>query len=213
MTTRTFQFYGQGWGPTTAEITVTLAGQTIYSGPIPTIPQKPSFVEPVFLFTASALDVTDQGAFAMTVKPTVGGVIMSQIYANYVAVPNPIYTPEQWAIVTDPSKQAESYAIISSLANPPFSSAEVDVLNSSSSTDAEKNAILAAHGVQYITSTGPTGFEDLFWQGDCRTNVTIDGVPQYTPQPRPDGYAGDWSWAVNNNSVLAYDLNLDAGLE
>jgi hypothetical protein len=213
MTTRTFQFYGQGWGPTTAEITVTLAGQTIYSGPIPTVPQKPSPVVPVFLFTASVLDVTDQGTFAMTVQPTVGEVFMSQIFANYVAVQNPIYTPEQWAIITDPSKQAESHEIISSLAQPPFSPAEVDVLNSSTSTDAEQNAILVAHGVQYMTSTGSDGFEDLFWQGDCRTNVTINGVPQQTPQPRPDGYTGDWSWAVNNNSVLAYDLNLDPGLE
>lgn len=217
MTTRTFQFYGQGWGSTTAEITVTLAGQTVYSGPIPTVPEKPvttpGVFNPVLLFSVSTLAVSDQGGFTMTVQPTVGNVIMSQIYANYVPVPNPIYSPEQWAIITDPSKQAESYGIISSLATPAFSSAEIDVLNSSTSTDTERNAILEAHGVQYMVSTGPSVFEDLFWQGDCRTNVTIDGVAQTTPQPRPDGYVGDWNWVVNNNSILQYTLNINIGLE
>jgi hypothetical protein len=215
MTTRTLNFYGQGWGPTTAEITVTLAGQTVYQGPIPTIPEQPptNHFEAKLLFSVTTLDVTDQGAFLMTVTPTVGNVVMSTILTNYVPVPNPVYSPEQWEIVTDPAKSQESYAIITSLANPPFSEAELAVLVDPNSTNQERDAILAAHGVEYMVSSESDGFYDLFWQGDCRTNVTINDVPQATPDPRPDGLAGDWVWVVYNNSLLSYTLNLDAGLE
>jgi hypothetical protein len=106
MTARTFQFYGQGWGSQTAEITVTLAGQTLYSGPIPTIPNQPfPLIDSVLLFSASALDVSDQGEFNVSVTPTVGNVDLGTILTNYVAIANPIYTPEQWAIVTDPAQE------------------------------------------------------------------------------------------------------------
>lgn len=49
-------------------------------------------------------------------------------------------------------------------------------------------------------------------QGDCRSNVMIDGVAQ---QGRPEGspLAGSWWWLVHQGSTLAYDVNVVAGLE
>lgn len=214
MTARTFQFYGQGWGQQTAEITVTLAGQTLFSGPIPTVPEQPvPLTNPVLLFSASALDVSDQGAFSMTVTPTVGNVEWVKILTNYVSVANPIYTPEQWAIITDPAQQQESYAIINSLASPPFSASELGVLQDPNSTEEEKNAILAAHGVSYMVSTGPAGFSSYFWPGDCRTNVTIDGAPGPAPVPRPEDAIGDWNYSVYTDRTLSCTFNINAGLE
>lgn len=214
MTARTFQFYGQGWGPQTAEITVTLAGQTLYSGFIPTVPDQPvPLVDPVLLFSASALDVSDQGTFNVTVTPTVGNVAMGTILTNYVAIANPIYTPEQWTIVTDPAQEQQGYDIINSLASPPFSPSELGVLQDPASTVEEKNAILAAHGVAYTVSTGADEFSDCFWQGDCRSNLTIDGVPVSAPIPRPDELTGDWVWSINTGQLCTFTFNMNAGLE
>ena len=214
MTKRTIQFYGQGLSPDTVEITVTLQGQTVFSGSVFTaLDILPADELPV-LFSINTLDVADQGSFPITVTPTVGNVIMSSVLANYTLVINPIFTPAQWEIITDPNKSAETKEIISSLANPPFSEAEQEILNNPETPQSEKDAIFAAHGVSYTVSSGADGFTDDFWEGDSRTNVTINGVvPAEPPTPRPENLEGDWGYLVPNNQTMAFDLNVIAGVE
>jgi hypothetical protein len=214
MTQRTIQFYGQGLGENPAEITVTFQGQTVFSGPVPTAPSILSpESEQFLLFSVNALDVTDAGSFAVTVTPTVESVVMSYVLANYTLIINPVYTWEQWEIITDSSKQDQALEIISSLATPPFTEAELAVLTNPDSTIEERDAILEAHGVAYTLSTGADGFSDDFWQGDSRANVTLDGVPEPTPEPRPAGEEGDWGYVVPSGKVIAFDLNVEAGVE
>lgn len=214
MTQRTIQFYGQGLGSATAEITVTLQGQTVFSGPVSTAPDiLPPDQIPV-LFSLNNFAVTDQGSFPITITPTVGDVVVSKVLANYTLIINPVYTWDQWEIITDPSQQEQALEIISSLANPPFSEAELAVLVDPNTTQAERDAILAAHGVSYTVNTGADGFSDDFWEGDSRTNVTIDGqVPFEPPTPRPDNFEGDWGYVVPNDQVMTFDFNLTAGVE
>ena len=214
MAKRTVQFYGQGLGPDTTEITVTFQGQTVFSGPVPTFLGILPPEEIPVLFSINDLDVTDQGSFAVTVTPTAQEVIVSKVLANYTLIINPIYSWEQWEIITDSSKQEQALAIISSLANPPFTDAEIEILVNPDSTQQERDAILEAHGVSYTVSTGPTGFSDDFWDGDSRTNVTINGeTPPEPPTPRPDNLQGDWGYLVPNNEIMAFDFNIEAGLE
>lgn len=214
MTKRTIQFYGQGLGSGTAEITVTFQGQTVYSGPVPTAPTILAPNNQYLLFSVSTLEVADQGSFPVTVTPTVEDVNMTYVLANYTRIINPIFTPEQWEIITDPSKQDETKEIISSLANPLFSEAEQEVLDNPETPQSEKDAILAAHAVSYTVSTGADGFSDNFWEGDSRTNVTINGEAlPYPPVPRPENFQGDWPYPVPNNQTMTFDLNLEAGIE
>lgn len=214
MTKRTIQFYGQGWGVNTTEITATFQGQTVYTGPVPTFSDVLPQNEMPVLFSVDSLDVTDQGAFAVTITPTSGDLVVSYVLANYTLIINPIYSWEQWEIITDSSKQAQALEIISSLANPPFSDAEIEILVNPESTQQERDAILAAHGVSYTVSTGPTGFSVAIWDSDSRTNVTINGeVPIAPPVPRPANLQGDWVYYVLANQPMAFDLNIVAGLE
>jgi len=212
MTTRTFQFYGQGWGPETTEITVTLNGQTIFSGAIPTVPERPptapGTLTPVLLFTGGEIDTAITGAFPMTVTVTAGNVIMCDIMGNYILVPNPIYTSAEWAVVTDPNQPEAAQAIIVSKANPPFSAEQIAVLDTYALWSPEAQALCAEHQCELYVS-GPAYFSDAIYDGDSRTNVIINGVPQTTPDPRPDGLGGDWFWEVPTNQVMAFDLNIN----
>lgn len=49
-------------------------------------------------------------------------------------------------------------------------------------------------------------------QGDARGNVTIDGIAQ-TDHPAGTPLTGTWWWTVNSGSVLAYDVQVDAGID
>ena len=211
MTTRTFQFYGQGWGSETAEITVTLNGQTIFSGAIPTVPERPPItpgaLDPVLLFTGGEIDTTQTGLFPMTVTATKGNVVMCEVLGNYVLVPNPIYTPEQWAVVTDWTQPEAAQVIIVSKANPAFTAEEIDVLDNYALYSPEAQAICAEHQCELYVS-GPEYFSAAFNNGDSRYDVVIDGVPQTTPEPRPEGLGGDWYWEVETNQTMTYNLNI-----
>lgn len=215
MTTRTFQFYGQGYGPETAEITVDFNGQNIYQGPIPTVPSRPltgpEFFTPVLLFTGGEIDVEDTGTFPLTVTVTAGNLILADMLSNYVPVPNPVFSPQQFAVLGDPTKEAESFEIIKSLANPPFTADELAQLENLSASSFVVEEIRNQHGVTTFIG-GADHFSSDFWPSDSRSNVAIDGVLQLTPDPRPAGLTGDWSYDVLTNQVLTCQVNVLPGI-
>lgn len=215
MTNRTLQFWGQGYGSTPATVTVSLGGTTIYTGEVPTIdaPRTP-WPDQALLFTAGEIPVEFSGSIPMTYTVNSGTVVFAWIYENYIPVTNPIFTPEQLAILTDPTTtRTEALAIVEPLATPPFSSAELAVLEDPSTPDSEFAAILTAHGVNLWISGGPSYFNSNFWPGDCRENVIIDGVPQSTPIPRPEELSGDWFWELSQGSTLVCDFVTNSGME
>lgn len=218
MTNRTIQFIGQGFGATTVNISVTANDEVIYSGPVNTLNQPlPRTQWPldncVTLFTLD-VPVDYAGNLPMTISVNSGyGIKFVEVYANYVLIPNPVYTPEQFATITAPDWDTpEAVNIITSLATPPLTSAEIAVLEDPNSTQSECDAILATHGVGLYVSGGSSVYTDSFFLGDSRSNVSLDGKPCVTPNPRPPGYEGDWTWSVPVDSVLSYDLNINAGI-
>lgn len=218
MTNRTIQFYGAAYGSAPVSITATANGNTVFSGTVNTLnePFPTAWPDPAqftVLFTMEA-PVSFSGAIPMTVTVNSGdGVAMAHVRANYVYIPNPIYSSEQWATISANPQSAESLAIQTSLANPPFNQTEIDTLSNPSTTQTQYYTILNAHGLIPYIMGGPGNFNASFWDSDCRSVVTIDGNPVEPPTPRPPEYLGDWTYLVPVNSTLAYNLNINAGIE
>ena len=216
MTNRTIQFYGQGFGITAVEISVTVNGSQVFDGPVstldqpmPSIPQWP-LDQSEILFSIE-VPVEFQGTVPMEIAVNSGsGILFMTELANYVPVPNPIYTPEQFAIITSPNSGQQGLDIIVSLANPPFTQEEIDILINPDSPEAEQRALLAAHNVSIYVSSGDQEFGDNFWPGDSRTNVSLNGIPLVAD--RLSGFIGDWTWPVPVSSTLAFTLNINAGI-
>jgi hypothetical protein len=103
--------------------------------------------------------------------------------------------------------------IVEPLANPPFSADEIAFISNPASDYAIVKDVLQSHGVLPYIKNGPSIFTTGFSDGDCRSNVTIDGEPQVVPVPRPDGKTGDWGWTVNQSSVLACNIDIVTGQE
>jgi hypothetical protein len=216
MTNRTIQFYGQGFGTTAAEISVTANGSQVFDGPVSTLdqpmPSNPRWpLDQSEILFSIEVPVEFQGTVPMEITVNSGsGILFMAEFANYVPVPNPVYTPEQFAIVTSPDSGQEGLDIIASLANPPFTQEEIDILANPNTPEAEYRALLAIHNVSIYVSSGDQEFGDNFWPGDSRTNVTINGIPGSAD--RLPGESGDWIWPVSVASTIAFTLNIDAGL-
>lgn len=87
---RTVQFFGQGYGPTPANIVVKMDDSVIFSGPIPTIDQIGFNTAPedqVLLFTCE-LPIDFEGFKPMTIEVLEGTVVFAHIYANHCFQPN-----------------------------------------------------------------------------------------------------------------------------
>lgn len=215
MANRTFKFYGSGYGPTPTNITAIFAGTTIFSGDIPTMNTSTiSLGDSVFLFQGGEVPVDFQGAVPMEITVNSGTAFFVTVEANYAISPNPVFTAEQYALLIDPTTPAEvQLSIVEPLATPPFSADEIAFISNPESDYAIVEDVLQAHGVLPYIKNGPDTFTTGFSDGDCRSNVTIDGEPQVVPVPRPDGKTGDWGWTVNQSSVLACDIDIMAGQE
>jgi hypothetical protein len=211
MTTRTLKFYGRGYGATPASISVTQNGINVYTGEVTTINAPiTEWPDQIVLFT-SETTVDFNGTIPMSVEVTNGSVVFAWITGNYCSMLNPVYSTEQLEILQSPtSTDAEKLAVYSAAAVPPFSPEEIAALETG--TVAENNIIIASHNASIYISSGPDNFDTIF-NGDERSNVSIDGIPQNTPTPRPEGQNGTWFWQVTSGSTLTYDLNVNAGRE
>jgi len=211
MTTRTLKFYGRGYGETPAAISVTQNGVNVYTGEVTTInAPRTDWPDQVVLFT-SETTVDFTGTIPMSVEVTNGTVVFAWITGNYCMIPNPVYNSAQLEILQSPtSTKEEKIAVYSAVAVPPFSSEELAILETG--TALETNAVLESHNAMVMISSGSDGYS-LIYSGDERSSVEIDGVLQSTPDPRPGDQTGTWFWSVDQDSVLTYDLNVLAGKE
>jgi hypothetical protein len=214
MTIRTVKIQGLAYGTVPAEITVTANGNTVFSGAVSTLDQPPptlpdySLPDTVTLFTFE-IDQTFVGQIPMTCEVTQGLVIFGEILANYSAISNPVYTPEQIAVLKNPATTIqEQVAIFTPLANPPLSQADIDTLLDPNVALATYNEILAAHNLSPELSSGADGYTKID-DTDPRSNVQINGVaqtPDYTDLP------GAWWWPISSGSTLAYNLDVDPAI-
>jgi hypothetical protein len=212
MANRTVRILGQGYGNNPAEITVTANGNTVFSGSISTlnepVPALPNFALSNSMVTLCSFE-TDQaftGQIPMICQVTQGSAIFAQIYANYVRILNPVYSTEQYSIITNSATtNAERTVIWTELANPPLSQPEIETLATADIGQTQTATILAAHNLSYTVSSGADTFGPIA-NAEPRSNVVINGVAQTTD---PGELPGAWFWIVNSGSTLAYDLEVD----
>jgi hypothetical protein len=220
MTTRTFQFYGRGYseGAFPVSITVTFNDIVIYDGEIPTLEYAPInySTDPVLLFTGGEVPVDFSGTVPMTITLHNGArALIGTVYSNYVQIPNPVFTPEQYATITSPAgtRNDEKLGIYTSLANPPMTQEDIDLLTNQSAPAMEIKTMLATHGILPLVSGGADHWDTSFFTSDCRTDITINQVPQSVTDFRSEDKSGHWNWVIDAGDVMTYNLNVQAGQE
>lgn len=217
MTNRTFKFYGKGYAPDPVSITATANGNVVFSGTVPTVneplpyPDESTAGFEVLFSMDMPLAVT--GLIPMSVQVTAGGeapdsgICFGGTQVNYGYIPNPVYSSAQYQVMQTAPRSAEALNIITTLANPAFSTEEIATLSDPATTDAVFDQMLGQHGIAVNIMGGASNFSHSFTpEGDSRTNVTLDGTPMTTPNPRPAGKTGNWIWKVPTGSTLAFDL-------
>ncbi len=211
MANRTVQIRGQGYGTSPAQITVTANGNTVFSGtiatvdqPLPALPNKAIHLDEILC--TFEIDLAFTGQIPMTCVVNSGTVIFAEIFANYAHMPNPVYTPEQIATLTNPdTTQSDRVAIYTQVANPPLSQQDIDTLLDPAATLQQKNTILVAHNCRPYISSGASGYGRID-DTDSRSSVTIDGTAQ---TPDHGEWPGTWWWTILTGSSLAYQLDVD----
>jgi hypothetical protein len=211
MAIRTVQILGQGYGANPAEITVTASGNTVFSGTVSTVdqllPALPNLeIDLNSVLCTFEIDTAFVGEIPMTCAVSTGTVIFAQIYANYVTISNPVYTPAQIATLDNPdTTQADRVAIYTQVAVPALSPADIDVLLDPASTLEQKDAILVAHNCMIYISSGASGYGPID-NTDPRSSVVINGTAQ---TPDHGELPGAWWWAINTGSTMTYQLQVD----
>lgn len=220
MANRTIQFFGNGYAPTGTDpitISATLNGNVVYTGTIPTAYTSEIdrlAADQVILFTCE-LPVTFAGTVPMSISldsPVGVEAYFSQVVANYSLIPNPMYTESQFSTLANPTTTtAEKIAIYTAVTVTPLSAAEITILETG--TDVEIKAVLDAHDLRLLVSSGATSFTSLNNVTDSRTNVVINGEAQ----TRADTPSGQWGWLVafpaEESGLFTCDLTIVAGKE
>jgi hypothetical protein len=209
MTNRTIQFFGQGYGTTAITANVQLNGNTVFTGEIPTVDQS------VSVFPLDQVDIFNFELPLDTVGPVSVAILFTgaetvyveQVLANYVApIANPVYTPQQLAILSNSSTpQAEKLPIFESAANPPLTNADILVLQNG--TPEERAPVLKEHNLQLMLPD-PDQFVSLPLI-QAKTNVVINAIGVEPSDDSP----GEWGWQVpliDGTGTMSFDLLLPA---
>jgi hypothetical protein len=211
MPIRTVQIQGQGYGSTPAQITVTARGNTVFSGTVDTVNQPVLSLPNAEINLTNVLctfeiDTAFVGEIPMTCAVSAGTVIFSNIYANYVQIPNPVYTLAQRRTVISPdTTQADRVAMYTQVAVPALSQADIDILMDPATTPEQYNAIVVAHNCTTHIPSGASGYGPIV-NTDPRNSVVINGTPQ---TPDHGELAGAWWWTINAGSTMTYQLTVD----
>lgn len=130
MTTRTFVQQGQGYGATPVNITVKIDGNTIFSGPVPTVDAPPPTLPNLDLQITSNLytwtnDVSYSGqqTFELTVND--GSLLLTKSFANYT----PIYDEATGNITPGNESTYASFfyeMVDGVIINDPFTNEQID---------------------------------------------------------------------------------------
>lgn len=197
MTIRQFKFTGSV-NSGTASGTITINGIQVFSGDF----SNSDVIATGSIDADDALAVDQEILLPTVVTVTSGTINVALTQWDYGVVYNPVYTPEQIAVLSDPSTtSSEKLAIISPLATPSLSSADITVLESTDPADvALQQEILKTHGIA-LEIQDPTVFDYGFTEAKdyCnRTNVLLDGV-------EPEGANTNIGLLVTTGQTLTYD--------
>ena len=218
MTTRTVQFWGQGYSTppaagltlTPCTITATVSGNVVFSGAIPTTESSDILRLPTdqtILFTFEIPLVTTGSAYTVPVSLDITGddLYLEQITANYCKVNNPVFTSEQITILNDPATTPEqSIVIYEPVANPPLTPEEVTYL--STTPYPASYPTLVAHNLTTTITSGSSEYGSIVSNSDsndARSNVVITNATYSSSPPpdiRPPESDGTWGWEIETAS-------------
>lgn len=208
MANRTLQFYGQGYGVSDASIVVTLDGNTVFTGAVPTIntaETTKTAEQQVLLFTTT-VDTSVFGVKPMTVQATAGKVVLAQTTADFAIGRNPAYTDAQLAIVNDPDATNEVKIAVYQAVAPSMTTEDLAVLQNSATTDVvARRAILAKYNI--IPDSTGEGVFGIVSFADPKSNVKLNGIPETKIDGQP---AGEYFWEISAPDTLSYDLSINA---
>ena len=100
MTNRTIRVYGQGFGPTEVEISVTANGSQVFNGPVstvdqPLVPLQWPLEQSEILFSME-VPVEFQGTMPIEITVNSGsGILLQKMSINYVRLPNNVSSGAQ----------------------------------------------------------------------------------------------------------------------
>jgi hypothetical protein len=236
MTNRTIYVIGQGYSPTPVSVVATVDGNVVHNGTITTVDEDINVsrlpgnteLQQQMQATKTALfsiekAVEFDGSALVNIEVSGGPVWFGAVMSNYLLDPhlNPVLTPEQQAIATNPdSTVAEVQQVQIDIANPPFSAEEIAIIQSVTEFpySPEVQAIINAHNARLnCQSSGADGFGRLpdfvGTDDDTWTSVTINGEAQPI---NPDAYdpplTGTWWWVLYPGDVFVGTLRIVAGV-
>jgi hypothetical protein len=239
MANRTLQFYGYAYGSTPVQLNAHINGQVVFSGPVSTIdtpiPPPPSDMTsaPVlFSVENSALVPTEfSGSLPMTVSVATGtGVVLGEIYCNYMPTGNVVVTDEvtmenssiSGTTLTVGSVTSGTITIGQSIADDAGTIVDGTVITAGSGSTWTVNisqtvaSTTIQGGIEIPVPGDAATFVDCFdgipanseGTPDSRSSVAIDGVTQVPPAPASEG---QWTWIVPQGSTIACNLNISQG--
>lgn len=207
MTTRTIRTLGRGYGLEPAEISVQVAGITVYRGTVPTYDEWPGDygAQPEETLFDFEIDLDQHGTIPMQYHVATGRVVFGRINGNYVRKINPVFTSQQVLILQDLSLTLEQRMTELALAaTSPFTTEEFALLVSEQPSDQAARATLIANRGLLLFVAGGSDHFGAMCQGDARSNVRLDGRMLSRPADPP----GTWSWLVDQGQILEFDVNI-----
>lgn len=213
MPNRTIQVLGNGYGSDTCNATCIFDGNLVFSGPIPTL----NLTEPLLLANEQSIlfsfeiSAETHGTFPVSITFENGDFgFVEAITSNYGPVENPIFTTEQYQLLSDVNTTpAQRIEICSPLANPPFTSEELAILETGNQAQFEQ--IMKSRGLTVQISGGPSIFLPCS-RAQAKNNIFINGVSFTIPNPLPPGIVGEWGYQVpiiNNSGTTTFDLAIN----
>jgi len=199
MLVKSLIFMGRVTSDTDVSMTVTMANQIVFNGTVVAVDNKSSST----LFQTE-IPINCLNIVPMTVAVSSGTIIMDQILINQTLVSNERYSFFQLALLQHANWE-ETIDIMLTVADPPFSQSELNLLRSQNPEDRDKQTqLINAH--QCALEMPDPDVWGIIPINDPRENVRLNGILQI-PQRRP-GQDGTWHWTVESGNILSYDLIL-----
>ena len=181
MTIRQFKLIeslGLGYIPSTG--TIAMNGTPVFEGTFLNDGTLNELVANGSVYVDNGLAINNYIMVSMTMTVTSGNIWVPLFQWNYNMIKNPVYSAEQWAIVTNPeSTAAQRLAIYEIVAVPPLTDADkIMLLTTGPDDQAARNTIINTHGLTtYVQDS--TQFAYGLDPEVCacnRTNVLLNGV-------------------------------------
>ena len=208
MTIRQFKLLGQQSASTG---TITINGTPVFEGAFLILDQhidlnNGSTVEWIStgsVYIDNALAINNYIMVPVSITVTSGQIGVALFEWNYAMVENPVYSAEQWAIVTNPeSTAAQRLAIYEIVAVPPLTDADkIMLLTTGPDDQAARNTIIKTHGLtNYVQDSTQFAYGLTPEDFACnRTSVLLNGV-------EPPLANTNQSIVMNTGDVLTADL-------